>query len=127
MRILEETFISKGFRFTQRERNDDFAIYIKENNVPIDSPLYYYCYELIKIRNREAETFKRFGKLIQLPLREIYPTDNTWGLYGWTFEDLKSAEAYFIKLSEKVISTASRKVKNSKLDEYQLDIFSSFK
>ncbi|MCH7516016.1 MAG: hypothetical protein IIB08_02615 [Bacteroidetes bacterium] len=58
-----------------------------------------------------------------MPLREIYPTDNKWGLYGWAFEDLKTAEVYFIKLSEKVFSTASRKVINSKLDEYQLDIF----
>ena len=64
MRILEETFISKGFRFTQRERNDDFAIYIKENNVSVNSPSYYFCYEVIKIRKREAESFKRFGTLI---------------------------------------------------------------
>jgi hypothetical protein len=60
-----------------------------------------------------------------LPLREIYPSDNNWGLYGWTFEDYKTAEVYFVKLSEKVSSTVSRKVKNRKFDEYQLDIFSS--
>jgi len=123
MRLLEEAFILKGFRFTQRERNDNFAIYLKENNVPIDSPLYYFCYEVIKIRKREAESFKRFGKSIELPLREVYPTDNHWGLYGWTFEDLKTAEVYFIKLSEKVDSTANRKVNKSNLNEYQLDIF----
>ena len=127
MRILEETFISKGFRFTQMKRNDNFAIYLKESNVALDNALYYFCYEVIKIRKREAEAFKRFGKLIELPLREIYPTDNNWGLYGWTFKDLKSAEVYFIKLSEKVSSTANRKVKNSKLDQYQLEIFSALK
>ena len=118
MRLLEQNFISKGFRFTQRERNDNFAIYLKENNVPIESPLYYFCYEVIKIRKREAESFKPFGKLMHLPLREIYPTDNNWGLYGWTFEELKSAEVYFIKLNEKVSSTTSRKVNNNKLDDY---------
>jgi len=125
MRLLEQYFISKGFRFTQRERNDDFAIYVKENKVPVESPLYYFCYEVIKIRKREAESFKRFGTLIELPLREIYPTDNVWGLYGWTFEDLKTAEVHFIKLSEKVFSTANRKVKNNKLIEYQFDIFNT--
>ncbi len=93
--------------------------------MPIDSPLYYFYYEVIKIRKREAESFKRFGTLIELPLREIYPTDNNWGLYGWTFEELKSAEVYFIKLNEKVSSTTSRKVKNNKLNEHQLDIFST--
>jgi hypothetical protein len=123
MRLLEQNFLSKGFRYTQRKRNDDSAIYIKENNVPVNSPSYYFCYEVIKIRKREAESFKRFGKSIELPLREIYPTDNEWGLYGWTFEDLKTAEAYFIKLSEKVSSTANRKVKTSNLNEYQLSIF----
>jgi len=62
-----------------------------------------------------------------MPFREIYPTDNNWELYGWTFKDLKTAEVYFIKLSKKVSSAASRKVKNRKIDEYQLDIFSTFK
>ncbi len=127
MRILEEKIISKGFRFTQIKRTNDFAIYLKENNVNVDSPSYYFCYEVIKIRKREAEAFKRFSKLIELPLREIYPTDNNWGLYGWTFEDLKGAEVCFIELCEKVSSTASRKVKNNRLNEYQLDIFSSLK
>jgi len=95
--------------------------------VPIECPSYYFCYEVIRIRKREAESFKRFGALIALPLREVYPTDNNWGLYGWTFEDLKNAEVYFIKLSEKVYSTANRKVKNNKLNEYQLDFFNTQK
>jgi len=82
---------------------------------------------VIKIRKRVAESFKRFGTLIQLPLRETYPTDNNWGLYGWTFEDIRTAEAYFIKLIEKVSPTANRKVKNNKLIEYQLKIFSTLK
>lgn len=125
MRLLEKKIISKGFRFTQIKRTNNFAIYLKENNVAVDSPSYYFCYEVINIRKREAESFKRFGKLIEIPFREIYPTDNNWGLYGCTFKDLKTAEVYFIKLSEKVFSTASRKVKNSKLNEYQLDIFSA--
>lgn len=123
MRLLEEKFISKGFRFTQRQRNDNFAIYLKENDVPVDSVSYYFYYEVIKIIKRQAESFKRFGTLIELPLRELYPTDNNWGSYGWTFEDLKRAEVYFITLSEKVSSTANRKVKNGIFDEYQLDIF----
>ena len=125
--IISLPFFWRCPRFTQWQRNNDFAIYLKENNVPIDSPLYYFCYEVIKIRKREAESFKRFSTIIELPLREIYPTDNNWGLYGWTFEDLKTAEVYFIKLSKKVSSTANRKVKNNKLDEYQLDIFSALK
>ena len=127
MRILEKKFISKRFRFTQIERTNNFAIYLKENNVAFDNALYYFCYEVIKVRRRETESFKSFGKLIKLPLREIYPTDNNWGLYGWTFKDLKSAEVYFIKLSQKVSSTPNRKVINNNLDEYQLDIFSSLK
>ncbi len=95
--------------------------------MPVESPLYYFCYEVIKIRIRKVESFKRFGTLIELPLREIYPSDNNWGFYGWTFEDLKTAEAYFIKLNEKVSSIPNRKAKNSKLDEHQLDIFSNLK
>ena len=123
MRLLEQKFISKGFSFVQRKRNNNFAIYLKENNAPVDSPSYYFFYEVIKIIKRQAESFKRFGTLIELLLRELYPTDNNWGLCGWTFEDLKRAEVYFIKLSEKVDSTVNRKVNNSNLIEYQLSIF----
>ena len=125
--IISLPFFWRCRRFTEWQRNNDFAIYLKENNVPANSYLYYYCYEVIKIRKREAESFKRFGKSIELPLREIYPTDNNWGLYGWTFEDLITAEVYFIKLIEKVSSATNLKVKNNKLNEYQLDIFSSLK
>ena len=123
MRLLEQNFISKGFRFTQRKRNDNFAIYLKENNVPVDSPLYYFCYEVIKIRKREAESFYRSGTSIELPQRELYPNDNSWGLYGWTFQDLNTAEAYYIKLSEKVDSTELREVNNNISVKYQLTIF----
>ncbi len=98
---------------------------LEHSFVAVDNPLYYFCYEVIRIRKREAESFKRYGTLIELPLREVYPTDNNWGLYGWTFKDLKGAEVYFIKLSEKVSSTANRKVINNNPDEYQLDIFSA--
>jgi len=61
---------------------------------------------------------------MNLPAREVYPTENTWGLYGWTFEDLKTADEYFIKLIEKIQPTVRRKVNNGKLNTSQLDIFS---
>jgi len=111
MRLLEKEFILKGFRFTQMEGNENFTIYLKENNVPVDSLSYYYCYEVIKIIKRNAESFNRFSTQIEMPSRELYPNDNNWGLQGWTFQDLPTAEGYFIKLSEKVDSTELMRVK----------------
>jgi len=89
MKKLEKSFTKKGFRYSQMWRNDKFAIYLQENNVPTDADDYYFYYELIRIKKRRKPVVM-FG--VELPPSEIYPVDKDWGSIGWTFSSLKEAE-----------------------------------
>ena len=94
MKKLEKSFTKKGFRYSQMWRNDKFAIYLRENDVPSDAADYYYYYELIRIKKRRKAVVM-FDR--ELPASEVYPADKDWGGIGWTFFSLKEAE---IKLTE---------------------------
>lgn len=115
MEKLAECFKQKGFRFTQLERNNDYAVYLKENDVPIDSDSYYFSYEVIQIKKQKASTVSIGGKEINYPAKEVYPGDKSWGASGWTFRDGTEAKAYYITLTEKVPCSASIEVKTEDL------------
>ena len=95
MKKLEKSFTKKGFRYSQMWRNDKFAIYLQENDVPSDAADYYFYYELIKIKKR-IKTVVLFG--VEIPPSEVYPADKDWGGLGWTFSRLKEAETKLNKL-----------------------------
>lgn len=89
-RPLPDTIKHREFTVTLVERQGDLAIYSKQwhsRKTPI--------FELIQIRRREAVTFPN-GKLT--PAREVYPTDNDWGLFGWTHVSLDSAKKALARL-----------------------------
>ena len=89
MKKLEKSFTKKGFRYSQMWRNDKFAIYLRENDVPSDADDYYFYYELIRIKKRKNSVVV-FG--VEFPPSELYPADKDWGGIGWTFFCLKEAE-----------------------------------
>ena len=85
MEKLKLQFIKKKFKYTQMWRDDNWAIYLKENDVPKVAENYFFRYELVKIRiQREDIIRKVFGKELTTLAGEYYPNDNEWGLYGWT-------------------------------------------
>jgi hypothetical protein len=112
---LQENFSYRGFRFTQVEREKNIAIYLMENDVPIESKDYYFCYEVIKIKKQKAHSTFIEGKEVYYPEKEVYPNDKSWGLSGWTFKDISEAKAYFINLSEKVPHSSQATVKTEDL------------
>ena len=89
MKKLEKSFTKKGYRYSQMWRNEKFAIYLRENDVPSDAADYYYYYELIRIKKRK-KTVVLCGMV--LPPSEVYPADKDWGTIGWTFFSLIEAE-----------------------------------
>ncbi len=97
MEKLAASFRQKGFRFTQIERTGNFAIYLKENDVPFDSNEYHFSYEVIKIQVQRSRAFLSAGKEVNYPAREVYPGDKSWGVLGWTFRDGTKAREYFKK------------------------------
>lgn len=116
---LPESFKSKGFQFTQVDRTNDFAIFLKENG-PIESENYYFCYEVIKVQRQKANTISIGGNKIFYPQREVYPGDKSWGVLGWSFRTLPEAKVYFAKLTEKVSPSAYSEVKTEDLGQYSI-------
>ncbi len=99
---LSENFRFKGFRYTQIDRNNNFAIYLQENDVPIGNKEYFFYYEVIKIKKQKAHSSVIQGKEIYHSAKEIYPNSKAWGLSGWTFKNFSEAEEHFIRLTKKV-------------------------
>jgi len=99
---LAEDFKTKGFRFTQIDRDNNFAIYLQENDVPTDNKEYFFYYEVIKIKKQKAHSSVIQGKEVYHSAKEIYTNSNNWGLSGWTFKNFSEAEEYFIRLTKKV-------------------------
>ena len=42
-------------------------------------------FEVIRLRQRSAHVFMRVGQEISVPAMEVYPGDEDWGTYGFSF------------------------------------------
>ncbi len=93
-RPLAADFRSDGFSHQLIKREKDVAIYRKFKVVDkylIES------YEVIIVRNREEYTIA--GKTI--PAAEIYPNNEAWGTFGFTYSDYQEAYRKFCNLKAK--------------------------
>jgi len=91
MKKLEITFNKKGFKYTQIVRKSSHAIYQQENVSVKNSSK---RYEVVEIKSHNG--YEIGGS--KIAAAEVYPGSSQWGLLGWTYLDLKSAEKRFNKL-----------------------------
>jgi hypothetical protein len=91
MKKLEVTFSKKGFNYSQVTRKGNFAIY-KQENVKVKNGSK--NYEVVEIKSHNG--YEIGGS--KIAAAEVYPGSSQWGLLGWTYSDLKSAENRFNKL-----------------------------
>jgi hypothetical protein len=91
MKKLETKFSKKGFNYTQVTRKGSFAIYQQQNNKIKNSSK---NYEVVEIKSHNG--YEIGGS--KIAAAEVYPGSSQWGLLGWTYSDLKSAENRFNKL-----------------------------
>lgn len=87
---LKESFQRKGFTYTLVKREGDKAIYeqkIEKKQL---------AYEVIKIRRHDGYTIGG----VYIEPSEIYPSDNDWGTFGWTYKKLETALNKFNTLNE---------------------------
>jgi hypothetical protein len=82
----------KGWMFKQLVRSSRFAIYEKTSESTV-------TYEVIEIRVKKA-TSAIFpdGRMVDYPEQELYPRDEDFGLYGWTYGSKDTAETKFLLL-----------------------------
>jgi len=94
LKILEESFTSKGFKFQQIKRDGDVAIYKKQlDNPEADN----HHYEVIAIKKHNG--YEIAG--VKVPPSEMYPSDSQWGDWGFTCNNLEDANKRFDFLQQK--------------------------
>ena len=88
---MEKEFKYKGFDYRLHKSEGKIAIYFQflENN--------FLGYEVIRLKFHKG--VHRHGTFY--PDRYLYPTDNDWGVYGWTYKDATKAEDKFLELIKK--------------------------
>lgn len=91
MKKLETEFVKKGFKFTQINRKGNVAIY-KQESLSVESPKA--NYEVVQIKSHNG--YEIGGS--KIAAAEVYPGSTQWGLLGWTYQDLPTAEKRFKKL-----------------------------
>lgn len=91
MKKLEKEFTKKGFKFTQVTRKGDVAIYKQVNEKLKNSKA---NYEVVQIKSHNG--YEIGGS--KIAAAEVYPGSTQWGLLGWTYQDLPTAEKRFKKL-----------------------------
>ena len=91
---LKAEFGHDGFRYRQIAREGDYAIY---EQAWTGRPNPSVCYEVVVIRYRDAKTQTMpDGNDVHFPAREVYPSSEDWGTYGWT---VLTRDAAFDKLA----------------------------
>jgi len=100
MKKLEKNFKKWNFDFTQLERKGKYAIYEKfliDPPEPMreDGKTASVGFEVIVIQKQKE--YERFGQTF--PAKELYPSSETWGTYGFTFCTVKEAYEKYKELS----------------------------
>ena len=85
---LETEFYSRGFCHKLVKRAGFVATYARFRRSDPEQVIHY---EVVVIRTQKAHTHNE----IEYPAREVYPTSEQWGTYGWTYRDEGHARAKF--------------------------------
>jgi hypothetical protein len=94
---LETNFTFKNFRHIQLKREGDVALFQKTSEPGNHSPEAFEAgYEVVVVGRREAGEI--FGNIVEAS--ETYPSNEQWGIKGWTYTNLKDAEKRFSKLTK---------------------------
>ena len=90
MKTLRTTFKQGGFDFEQVARENNVAVYRKTKRSAVGTLIE--GYEVIKVGKRGERT--AFGKTLEAT--ERYPSNEEWGITGWT---CTSKQAAFDKMN----------------------------
>ena len=87
--ILPDKFSCNGWEFEKVKRVGDIAIYRKKK-----SNHSFWSYEVYQIQR--FESYEIAGNI--MPKKESICSDNLWGQFGWSYNNLTSAEKKFNNL-----------------------------
>lgn len=94
MKQLESNFIGKGevkgFEFTMVKKSDFAYLYMVENKC-IDSDKKDTYFEVFERKESKGGTSVLGGNEVYFEPREMYPCSNSFGLWAWSYNNLKDA------------------------------------
>jgi len=90
---LPRTFRRRGYRYVQLRREGMLAKYALYDTLGSPEP---HSYEVFRVL---VHPVRVLGD-VAIPAREACPSDEQWGVYGWTLPDSARAEARFNELVE---------------------------
>lgn len=103
MRALEKEFTSCNFCFKQIFREGMLAVYERRHENGERKH-----YEAIKIQSHNG--YEMNGT--KYPPSEYYPSANTWGTNGWTYQTREEAYAKIDSISKEIDSNKQKKQNN---------------
>jgi len=106
LKILEESFTSKGFKLQQIKRDGDVAIYKKKLDEAENDN---YHYEVIAIKKHNG--YEIAG--VKMPPAEMYPSDSQWGDWAFTCTSIEDANKRFDYLQKKMSDYVATSVLSS--------------
>jgi hypothetical protein len=80
MQRLQSPFTKKGWTHELAQREGPVALTRRHKNGRCLN------FEVVTLIERPASTFTRAGNEIRVPCREVYPSSEQWGTYGFTFQ-----------------------------------------
>lgn len=104
IKILDTEFKANGFMFKQVNRIADKAIYEKRRIGGKAKSI-----EVIQIKSHNGYTIAG----VYIEPAETYPSHSQWGIYGWTYNDMREAVRKFrsIKVKETPIAPTKTAVR----------------
>jgi hypothetical protein len=91
MELLPFEIKKNGFIYKQINRTENAAMYsqnIENDEIPV-------AYEVFQIRQQKESVSKMGGVDIVFKAKELFPSDEQFGLTAWSFIDKRKAEARF--------------------------------
>jgi len=98
MELLQKEFVFRGFKYEQRKRTENTAIY-EQYFIEDDGGLSFLSYEVFHIR-KQKESFNVVTG-IHFKAKELLPSNEAFGHYAYTCKDMKRAEIRFQELEDK--------------------------
>lgn len=107
MQLLETKFTYTDFEYEQIDRTDNVAIY-SQRLVEVDKIV---AYEVFEITRQEAGERMSFGNKIVYEAKEMYPSNEAFGVTAWSFmaKDKEHALLFFSELDKEVIERNKNK------------------
>lgn len=114
MELLTEEITSRGFKYFQKMRTENTALY-EQYLILEDGSIEFVAYEVFHIR-KQKESFNQALK-INYTDKELFPSNERFGLDAYCCKDLKRAQIRFAELEERFANSSHEEIVADEVEE----------